>query len=346
MQPSRKPNQLDVARLANVSRTTVSFVLNDVAGSAISPETRQRVLAAAEELGYVPDAAAQALASRRSKIIGLVLARNTHHISSDAYLTLILDTLVSSVRAEGMRLMFDIVEGEHHRDAYLELIRSKRIDGMILSGPRFDDQALQALEEEGFPTVLMGQLPGSSCRCVDVDNRSAARQAVDHLISLGHQRIACITNASLEYTAAVERLEGYRSALVNAGLPYDDAYIRYGDFDPDSGHARMHELLKQDPIPTAVFIASDVVAFGAVAAIGEAGLRIPEDIAIVSFDNVPLSRYVQPALTTINLPAKQLALKTSEILMHLIRNEPVDEKQVLLDTELIIRESCGASHQR
>jgi len=342
MTPQRKSSQQDVANLAKVSRTTVSLVLNNVESAAISDDTRQRVLDAAKQLGYVPDAAAQALASRRSRIVGLVLARSTHHISSDAYLTQVLDTLVAALRAEDMRLIFDIVEGEHRNDAYLELIRSKRIDGIILSGPRYDDQAVAALEKEGFPTVLMGQLPGSCCTSVDVDNRAAARIAVEHLMTLGHRQIACITNAGLEYTAAVERLEGYREALSAGGITPEDALIRYGDFDPESGFTQMKELLEVSDRPSAVFVASDVVAFGATAAIREAGLRIPQDIALVAFDNVPLSKYVQPALTTVNLPAKQLALEASRILLQLIRNESVLEKQVLLDTELIVRESCGA----
>lgn len=344
MPPQRNSSQQDVADLAKVSRTTVSLVLNNVESAAISDETRQRVLDAAKQLGYVPDAAAQALASRRSKIVGLVLARSTHHISSDAYLTQVLDTLVAALRAEDMRLIFDIVDGEHHRDAYLELIRSKRIDGIILSGPRYDDKAVAALEEEGFPTVLMGQLPGSCCTSVDVDNRAAARIAVEHLLKLGHRTIACITNAGLEYTAAVERLEGYREALSSAGIMPDETLIRYGDFNPESGFTEMNALLQVAHRPSAVFVASDVVAFGATAAIREAGLRIPQDIALVAFDNVPLSKYVQPALTTVNLPAKQLALEASRILLQLIRNEPVPEKRVLLETELIIRESCGAKN--
>ena len=203
----------DVAEKAGVSRTTVSFVLNDVQGVHISPATRQRVLETARELNYVPDAAARALASRRAQIIGLLLTRSPHHIASDAIITQILDELIEVVRKNGLRLMVDIVEPHHQEEAYLELVRAKRIDGILLSGPRIDDEALQTLEEEKFPTVLMGQLPGTQFCCVDIDNRAAAKTAVAHLVSLGHTRIACITNAQLSYAAAVDRLAGYQDAL-------------------------------------------------------------------------------------------------------------------------------------
>jgi LacI family transcriptional regulator len=333
----------DVANLAGVSRTTVSLVLNDVAGVNIREETRQRVLKAAKDLKYVPDAAAQALASRRSKIIGLILTRDPHHFATDAYLSQILNSLVTSVRESGMRLLLDIIEGEHDRDSYSQLVHSKHIDGIIFSGPRFNDEALQLLEEENFPTVLMGQLPGSDFCTVDVDNFLAAKKAVNHLIKLGHKKIACITNADMTYTAAVDRFKGYREALDKAGISFEPALLGFGDFDLESGYEQMKRMLEKVPIPSAVFVASDVVAFGAMAAIRENGFSIPNDIAVVGFDNVPLARFIDPYLTTIHLPAAELAQCAFEILSKLIRNEPIDKRQVLLDTHLIIRESCGAN---
>ena len=174
----------DVAKLAGVSRSTVSFVLNDVKGMKISNDTRIKVKGAADELGYVPDAAAQALASRRSRIIGLILTRKPHHIASDAFITQILDGVLEIVHKNDLRLLVDIVEPEHQEEAYTEMVRAKRIDGILLSGPRFDDDALMVLGEEGFPTVLIGQLPGPTFYSVDVDNFSAAvfYHVVGHMI--------------------------------------------------------------------------------------------------------------------------------------------------------------------
>jgi DNA-binding LacI/PurR family transcriptional regulator len=343
MKPKRATSR-DVAERAGVSRTTVSLVLNNVQGVQISEETRQRVIESALALNYVPNAAAQALASRRAQIIGLILTRNPHHIASDAFLNQILDGLIAAVHTYSLRLMIDIVEPEHQKKAYLDLVRAKRIDGLILSGPRFDDQALLALESDRFPTVLMGQLPDSDFYSVDIDNFSAAERAVDHLIGLNHKKIACITNAHPSYTAAAERLRGYRQAMSSNGLPYDEQLVRYGDFDPESGYHRMHDLLEHEQHISAVFVASDVVAVGAKAAIRQHGLNIPQDIAMVGFDDVPLARYLDPPLTTVRLPASELAAKASQTLIEIIQGSPPAEKQVLLDSELIIRRSCGANN--
>ena len=191
----------DVAKAAGVSRTTVSLVLNDVQGIKIRPETRQKVIEVADRLGYVPNAAARALVSQRAQIIGLFLTRSAHHISSDAFITQTLEGLLDVVHQYDMRLMIDIIEPEHQKEIYLEMARAKRIDGILLSGPRLDDEALWELEKESFPAVLIGQLPGSDFCFVDVDNCASAEMAVAHLIQLGHNRIACITNANTSYTA-------------------------------------------------------------------------------------------------------------------------------------------------
>jgi DNA-binding LacI/PurR family transcriptional regulator len=332
----------DVADAAGVSRTTVSLVLNKVKGVQISEETRRRVVESAERLGYVPNAAARALASRRAQIFGLLLTRQPHHIASDMFISQILDGLIEIVRKNDMRLLIDIVQPEHQEVAYLDLVRAKRIDGLILSGPRSDDKALLALVQEGFPTVLIGQLPGTDFYSVDVDNRSAAQTAVNHLINLGRTRIACITNAQPSYTASVERLIGYRDALIVAGIPYNEKLVRYGDYDLQSGFNQMEALLNNHTNIDAAFVASDTVALGAMAAIRKRGLRIPDDIALVGFDDVPLARYASPPLTTIHLPALELSRLAGETLVKLIRGSSIKQKQVILDTHLVIRESCGA----
>jgi DNA-binding LacI/PurR family transcriptional regulator len=339
---AKRVTSSQVAEKAGVSRTTVSLVLNDVQGVQISKETRGRVIEAALELGYVPNAAAQALASRRTQIIGLILTRNPHHISSDVFLNQILDGLITAVHEHSIRLLIDIVEAQHQRKAYHELVRAKRIDGLILSGPRFDDTALRSLQQDRFPTVLMGQLPDTEFYSVDIDNFAAAKMAVNHLVGLGHERIACITNARPSYTAAAERLRGYRQALELHEVAYDEGLVRYGDFDPESGYLQMNDLLAAENHISAVFVASDIVAIGAKAAIIEHGLKIPQDIALVGFDDVPLARYLDPPLSTVHLPANELATRASQMLIQIIQGDPPPKKQVLLETQLIIRKSCGA----
>lgn len=339
---SKRATSQDVANRAGVSRTTVSFVLNNVEGVQISTDTRQRVLQAAVELGYFPDAAAQTLASGRSMTIGLVLNRSPHQIVSDAYITQVLDVLVEEVRHHGMRLLLEIVEDSRPSETYLDLVRSKRIDGIIFSGPRFDDDALKALLEDNFPAVLMGKLPNSPFCFVDVDNRAAAYQATMHLIRQGYRDIACITNAAAIYTAAVERLQGYQDALRESNILYDDSRVRFGNFSPESGYEQMLALLKNSPFPRAVFVASDVVAIGAIAAIRELGLAIPQDIALVGFDDVPLARYLDPPLTTVHLPTREMSHIAIRTIMELIQGQQPEQSQVLLKTNLVIRKSCGA----
>lgn len=332
----------DVADAAGVSRTTVSLVLNNVPGAQIREETRQKVFAVAHKLGYVPDAAARALVSGRAQIIGLLLIRRASHIASDGFLNQILDGLLEDIHRSGMRLLFDIVEPEHQKEAYLNLVRAKHIDGIILFGPRFDDAALEALEEDRVPVVLIGQLPGSNLHSVDIDNFKASHMAVEHLIHLGHIKIACITNASPSYTGAADRLAGYSKALEDAGIPMRDDLIRYGDFSESSGYKQMHNLFESGASFTAVFVASDEVAIGAKAAIREHDLRIPHDIALVGFDDLPIARYLDPPLTTVSVPALELARKASTMLINSLQGEETNEHRVILETTLRIRESCGA----
>jgi LacI family transcriptional regulator len=339
---TRRVTSLDVAKAAGVSRTTVSLVLNEVRGIQISEGTRHRVIEAAQELGYVPNAAARALVSSRAQIVGLVLTRSTHHIASDSFLTQILDGLIESVRAQGMRLLIDIIEPEHQKEAYLQLVRSKHIDGMILSGPRVDDEALQALTDDGFPTVLMGQVPGKNFYCVDVDNFTASHVAVSHLVKLGHKRIACITNAPLTYTAAAERLRGYRQALEDAHIPFDETLVRFGDFSLSSGYKQMYHLFDAGAWFTAAFVASDEVAMGASAAVRDHGMSIPKDMALVGFDDLPLAYYMDPPLTTVHLPAIDLARHAIDMLIQILKGKHLAKKQRILDTYLVVRQSCGS----
>jgi DNA-binding LacI/PurR family transcriptional regulator len=330
----------DVADLAGVSRTTVSFVLNDVKGLNLTSETREKVRQAVESLGYVPDATAQALASRRAMAIGLVMTRSPHHIASDTFLPQIIGGLLDVVKQNKLRLVIESVEVEHQDRAYLELARAKHIDGMILLTPRIDDTGLRKLEEVDVPTVLMGALADSKLFSVDVDNRLSAKKAVQYLLELGHTKIACISNAPASYSASPERVLGYRDALLEAGIPPDESLIRYADFDPQSGFDCMQSLLEGGKKFTAVFIASDNVAIGAKSALRGADLYIPDDISIVGFDDIPWAQYSDPPLTTIHLPAQELARSACLMLMDLMRGSEPEGKHLILDTELVVRQSC------
>jgi LacI family transcriptional regulator len=337
----KKVTSHDVAKLAGVSRTTVSVVLNDAPHVQIPEETRQRVLAAVRHLSYRPDAAARSLATQETRTIALVLYQSADLIVGDAFLANVVRGLSEVAQQCGFRLLLHPFEEIGKSEAYISLVLENRIDGLIVSGPRSDDEQLPRLRDEGFPVVLLGQLNGAGMHSVDVDNAAAAYRAVSHLIHLGHERIGLITNAPLQYTASADRWRGYRQALAEAGLPYDDTIIRYGSFRARSGYQAMDELLDLADPPTATFIASDEVATGALAALHERGLAVPDEMAIVGFDNIPVARYLVPPLTTIHLPAYELGLRAAEKLIGIIQGEEAAERGVLLDTELIVRESCG-----
>lgn len=335
--PIRRPTSADVAEMARVSRTTVSFVLNETAGIKIPAETRQRVLDAAATLGYHPNSVARQLARGASRTLGLVLRQSPEQVANDGLLAETLRGLSSAARAADHRVLVEtLVPGEGR---YASLVRSGRTDGLIVSGPRYDDEELVALARDGFPVVIQGSLPGLDVPSVDVDNEAGARLAVDHLLALGHRRIACITNASLAYTAASERLAGYREALAAAGIAEEPALIAEGAFDAPSGHHAMNEILSRST-PDAVFVASDVVAIGAIAGLREAGLSVPGDVSVVGFDAIPLAAYLDPPLTTISLPAHDLGRTAGRAVLDRIAGKPVAGR-ILLPTELIVRASTA-----
>ena len=336
----RRVTSQDVADLAGVSRTTVSLVLNNVEGVNISAETRQKVHQAADQLGYIPNATAQALATQRAKAIGLVITRSPHHIASDTFLSQILSGLLEIVRQHKLRLLIESVEVEHQDRVYLELAQAKHIDGMILLTPRIDDAALKKLEEVDSPAVLMGELENSNLPSVDVDNRLAAKRAVQYLTELGHSQIACISNAPPSYTASPDRVLGYKDAIAEAGIRLDETLIRYADFDPKSGFDQMKDLLRSGKKFTAVFVASDNVAMGAKSALRESGLRIPNDVSIIGFDDIPWAKYSDPPLTTMHLPAQELARTACLTLIGMLQGTFPEKRNQILDTELVVRQSC------
>ena len=336
--PTKRATSQDVARRAGVSRTTVSFVLNDLQGVSISEATRKKVLDAARNLNYHPNAAGRKLVSGKSDTLGFVLYQYPEQVFADAFLLQVILGVEQAAMQEGFHVLLKPLEpGDIH--GYSKLINENHVDGIILSGPRQDDQEIRRLYENGVPIMLQGQLPGSSIPFVDVQAEKGAQLAVSHLIELGHERIGMITNAALSYTSAQQRRSGFVQALEQAGLVVDQALIKEGNYTPASGHAAMNDLLVETPRCSAVFVASDVVAIGAILAAKRAGLRIPDDIAVVGFDDIPLADYFDPPLTTVRLPAYGLGWAAGERLIRLIRGEGLDKNELLLDSELIVRES-------
>src|SRR5215211_3002750 len=338
MSTTKRTTAMDVAKLARVSRSTVSFVLNDVTGINFPDATRNRVWDAAKKLNYSPNVAGKKLASGKSFTIGLVLCQSHEQIFTDAFFPQVILGVEQAAMQQGFHVLLKPVD-PNDTGGYARLITENHVDGILLSGPRQDDAALMHLHQQRVPIMLMGQLPKTDIPFVDVNATAGAELAVTHLIEGGHQCIGMITNAPLDYTSAQHRRDGYVRALKKAKLLVNKSLIKAGNYTPASGFEAMKALLQLSPPLTAVFVASDVVAMGAMLAIKEAGLRIPKDIAVVGFDDIPLAEFYDPPLTTIRLPAFGLGWAGGERLIRLIQGEGLNEASLLLESELIPRQS-------
>ncbi len=348
--PKRRVTSRQVAKKAGVSQTTVSFVLNNVEGANISHDTRERVLQAMRDLNYVPDVAARSLAKGHTMNVGLVLVQPHNQVFIDEYIPNILTGLSQVTRQYGYRILVELIEDGSDPHALSDLIQSKAVGGMIVnhSFPTPEvTQHLLAYAEDGFPIVTLDDWHPNMAS-VKVDKFAGVRRIIQHLIDMGHQRIACIGYAPQGRDRHVETREQiYRAVLGENGLVCDENLIRYGAYDPETGYQAMQSLLREvTPLPTALFAMNDMMAFGAMTAIQEQGLRIPEDIAVTGFDDVRLARFASPALTTMYEPDIEHGRRAGEMLFALIHQEAPAERHVVLDTQLIIRDSCGYHHKQ
>lgn len=334
----KKVSAQDVADKAGVSRTTVSFVLNNTPGKTISEETRQKVLRAAAKLNYLPNDMARKLAMRKHRSIALFICYN-HYLFSDAYVIRLVEGMTPILNKHRVQLVMQPLR--FNQANYLELARNDEVEGLILFNTHDGDEGLRTLIEAQFPMIIIGSTSENSLLQVDIDNTHAAKMIVDYLFELGHKRIAMILHAAPVYCAARLRYEGYRQALEEAGLTYREELIRVADFSEESGFRAMQELLQVKPPPTAVFAGNDTVAYGAIQAIRQAGFTIPGDISIVGFDDDLLSRYLNPPLTTLSVPAGGLGGMASRLLIDMLDGKPPPgNKKVILPTYLAFRSSC------
>ncbi len=336
----------EVADLAGVSRTTVSFVLNDVAGMRISEDTRQRVLAAAHELDYHPNASARRLVTGKTSILAYVERQSPERAFADAILPQVLRGVHDAASRSAYEVLFAPIPVQNGKGRCEQLVRGGHVDGIILSGPRTDDSGLRTLFDLDVPIVLQGKWPDVEVCSVDVDNFAAARMAVEHLIQLGHSRIGIMLHAPLVFTAAAARLEGYTASLDTHGLNFSPEWLVTADFSPGSGETAMDELLSRKQDLTAVFVTSDTVAIGAMQAARRSGLRIPNDLAFVGFDDIPLAVYQEPPLTTVRLPAYGIGYGAADLLIRKIDGTELATYMDLLEMELVVRASCGAGLSR
>jgi LacI family transcriptional regulator len=327
-----------IAKLAGVSRSTVSRVVND--HPSVRPEVRDRVREVIHQAGYQPHAAARSLATRRTQVIGLIIPQAVTTLFTDPFFPHLIRGMAEVCNIHHYHLMLSLFSSRTEQESlYRRVLRSGYLDGVIVASTMLDDPIIPRLLQDGVPFVSVGRYPDERVNYVDVDNARGARMATEHLLRLGHQRIATIAGP-LGMMPGRDRLEGYRQALTSRGLPGDEKLITEADFTEEGGWAAMQRLLPQRP--EAAFVASDMMAIGAVKAIKEAGLRIPDDLAIVGFDDLPVASIVEPALTTIRQPIDRLGATAVEMLISLIEGTVEGPQHVILPAQLVVRDSCGA----
>ncbi|MFT4211720.1 MAG: LacI family DNA-binding transcriptional regulator [Microbacterium sp.] len=324
----------EVARAAGVSRSTVSRVVNGQA--AVSPEALQAVQRAISDLNYVPNQAARTLASSRTLAIGVIIPEDTHRFFGDPFFASIVSGINATVSSSPYVLTLFIASGDPG-DKVVGYARSGSIDGAIVVSHHTSDTFVSAVAS-AMPVVFAGRpaVERPSDHYVDVDNVSGAREAVAYLIGRGRRRIATITGPA-SMVAGIDRLAGYREALAAAGLPA--VAVADGDFTAEGGAAAMRRILEDGSRPDAVFIASDLMAQGAMGVLQAAGVSVPDEIAIVGFDDSAIATGTVPALTTMRQPSFAQGQTMARVLLDLLAGlEP--PRSTILPTELIVRGSA------
>lgn len=328
-----------LAKQIGVSRSTISRVIN---GSPnVSPEVREKVLKAIQSTGFHPNAAARSLASQRSWMIGLVLPRNVASFFRDPYFPQLTQGIAYACNDHDLSLSLFLVATKKDEEKFLPRItRSGMLDGVLVQSGEVGDKLISQLTKSSLPTVVMGRpWEADNITYIDVDNVTSAANATRYLIGLGYQRVGTITG-NMTSSVSLDRLEGYRKGLASANRKFHSDLVAEGDFTESSGYQAMKKLLPAKP--DAVFCASDLMAVGAIRAITGAGLSIPNDVALVGFDDIPLGSLTTVQLTTVRQPIIQFGIKAVDLLIDLIENGSKPARRVILDTELIVRESCGA----
>jgi LacI family transcriptional regulator len=329
----------DIAKQAGVSRSTVSRVVNDHPN--VSEKVRKRVLDVIQNTGYHPNAAARTLASQRAWMIGLVLPHSVSFFFTDPYFPRLTQGIAQACNQHDYTLgLFLAGTKADEEKIFPRVSRKGLLDGVIVQAGNRGDQLIERLANADIPMVVAGRpFQSIDVSYIDIDNVNAAYNAVSHLIRVGRQRIGTIAGPA-NSTVGIDRKEGYLKALIERGKQVDESLIIEGDFTEAGGYYAMQQLLGAKP--DAIFAASDIMAIGAMRAVRECGLCVPEDIAFVGFDDLPLSAPMTPALTTIRQPVNQFGMKAVDILIDLIENGIHPARRIIMSTELVIRDSCGA----
>ncbi|MDH6591397.1 LacI family transcriptional regulator [Variovorax sp. TBS-050B] len=333
----------DVALRAGVSVTTVSHVVNDT--RHVSAKGRERVEQAIRELGYVPNAMARSLKSNTTSTLGMLIPN-----SSNPYFAEIVRIVEDRCFGAGYTLVLCNTDDEPRRQSvYLQVLAERRIDGLIVvsTGAGEDDSLVTQLHGLRIPTVLVDrEIADPACDLVETAHMQGGLLAVRHLLSLGHRRIACI-GGPVGVMPSEQRIEGWRMALAEAGASSQpqgagaDALLWRGGFTSQGGYEAMHAILRTEQAPSAVFVCNDLMAIGALRAAHESGVHVPDDLSIVGFDDIELSAYTSPPLTTVAQPKERIGALAVDMLLERVGGKRRDARKVVLQPELRVRASTA-----
>jgi len=330
----------DVAKVANVSPSTVSRVIAN--NPRISEETKRKVRKAMEQLGYYPNFQARSLANKSTQTIGVIMPSSTNYAFQNPFFPEVLRGI--SVKAHEIGYGLYLSTGTKEDEIYQEvvsMVQGGRVDGIILLYSRVNDKVMNYLFEEKFPFIVVGR-PNEhpdQITHVDNDNVSIAKQVTEYFIAHGHERIAFV-GGDVDLVVTKDRLVGYKQALKEANIPFEPAYIVQERFLREGGREAIKELLSLPNPPTALVVADDIMAFGMMSHFEHLEIRVPDEISIISFNNVMLAEYSKPPLTSVDINIFQLGYEAANCLNERMQNPNVLAKRITIPAKMIERQSC------
>jgi DNA-binding LacI/PurR family transcriptional regulator len=327
----------EVARIAGVSRATVSRVVNG--NPKVNPDVRRAVERAVDRLGYVPNPAARSLVTRRSQSIGLVIAEPAGRLFEDPFFPRLLRGIGAALSSRDLQLVLLMPQSSGEEERAERYLTAGHVDGALLVSLHGNDPLPQAVARRGIPVVVGARPPrGVQVSYVDVDNLQGARTAVEHLLAGGRRRIATIAGPQ-DMPAGEDRLTGYHDALEAAGIARDAKLVSDGDFTQQGGAEATRRVLAARPDIDAIFIASDLMATGAIQVLRAAGRRIPDDVALVGFDDSAIAESLDPPLTSVRQPIEEMGREMVRLLVEQLADPGSVPRTVILATQLVRRRS-------
>ncbi|MFW5714237.1 MAG: LacI family DNA-binding transcriptional regulator [Brevefilum sp.] len=326
----------EIAKLTGVSRSTVSRVINN--DPNVSDKTRTLVQEIIDRVGYQPNPVARSLICGRARVLGLVIPMNYSSLFTDPFFGLLAQGISSTCTANNYTLMLWLIEPDYDKRANNNIINNRLIDGIIVASNMINDPLIDALVERKVPLVQIGRNRRQEVSSVDADNIHGSLMAVKHLINGGRRKLATVTG-HMDLFSSRDRLAGFKRGLEENNLPILEERIAFGDFTENGGYLQTKSLLSRTDLD-GLYIASDMMAFGAIRAIEEEGLCIPDDIALISFDDIPAAARHHPALSTIRQPIHQMGAIAAQTLIDQLENDDTaTPRRIILPTELVLRET-------